>query len=191
MCVFVLRAMASFDDDASCQHLFENFDERQFAERDVDSFHLPDNVSPRQEQHHDILVGLLRIIQAELDVVKQRLTVIEVARNVVEQHHAPSNAWICPVCLEPMKHMRSFKGHIKRLFLFQCEDEGSHAGKRNPACCMQLTNRHKNLVGRQNGATHYIRSRQFATQLWEQVSVCIILYTFLYNSLAGPVSHFQ
>jgi hypothetical protein len=174
MCVFVLRAMSSFDDDSAYP-----FGERHFAESDVHSFHLPHNVSfRRQEQHHDVLVGLLRLIQTELEVVKQRLTVIEAARNVAEM--PVSKVWICPVCLEPMAHMRSFKGHIRRLFLFQCEEESSHVGKRNPACCMMSTSkRHINLAGRQNGATPYIRSRQFATQLWEHVSVCIFIFTFM------------
>jgi len=176
MCVFVLRAMSLFDNEAAY-----NFGVGLFQESDVDSvnsFHLSHNVSFRQEQHHDVLVGLLQAIQTELAVVKQRLTVIEAARNVAEM--PVSKVWICPVCLEPMAHMRSFKGHIRRLFLFQCEDENSHVGKRNPACCMMSTSkRHINLAGRQNGATPYIRSRQFATQLWEHVSVCIILFTFM------------
>ena len=79
--------------------------------------------------------------------------------------------WICPVCEAPQAHMRSFKGHIKRLVDSTITEADAEAPKHR--CVLTETSwRHRNLVSRSGSArdNFRVKSIDFANALWKQVN---------------------
>jgi hypothetical protein len=112
------------------------------------------------------------VLSHRLDTLQ---TCIAIQRN---QLPAPNPAivsvWICPVCEETSKHLRSFKGHIKRIYDWECmlQSESAREDFKKKACCLtDSRERHRNLVSRSGleTDTFRVRSLKFATDLWGHV----------------------
>lgn len=95
----------------------------------------------------------------------------------------PKVVWDCPVCGESLTHLRSFKGHIKRLWEVYCfhgvlGDTSGAGGSHHPPsekkrCVLRAnSSKHVNLVSRSGppGSDFKSRSTAFATALWQYVS---------------------
>ena len=111
---------------------------------------------------HSEVAALTALVRSEIvsvALLQERLDRVDsfMAKSSGEQ---PQSNWVCPVCEEKMAHLRSFKGHIKRLFEFHHSDifPGAVAltvkqlSKHH--CQLRITsNRHINLVSRFRGST--------------------------------------
>ena len=84
---------------------------------------------------------------------------------------APKIFWDCPVCGEPMSHMRSYKGHIKRLYDAYHSHSAAHSTDRKRCLLRENSPSHVNLVSRSGppGSIFAVRSKAFAHALWQYV----------------------
>jgi hypothetical protein len=86
----------------------------------------------------------------------------------------PPSPWICPVCHEPLVAMRSFKGHIKRLYEYTAVDHLPDSRQRKCSLKAHLQH-HQALLARSSGDSCVLGdkwvgcARAFATELWRQV----------------------
>jgi hypothetical protein len=80
----------------------------------------------------------------------------------------PKIFWDCPVCGEPMSHMRSYKGHIKRLYDAYHSHSAAHSTDRKRCLLRENSPSHVNLVSRSGppGSIFAVRSKAFAQALW-------------------------
>jgi hypothetical protein len=72
--------------------------------------------------------------------------------------------WTCPLCLKPLSHRHSFKGHIRRLVNMSSRPK-CHLNPRNPE--------HQLLVHRFEGGDFYARARNFCQHFQAFVSRAI------------------
>jgi hypothetical protein len=85
----------------------------------------------------------------------------------------PKTVWKCPVCCVVLSHMRSFKGHVKRLYEFYHEQprgRGAVVPHAQHRCQLLVTSkRHLNLVSLSGpaGSLFPARSQAFANVLWQ------------------------
>ena len=79
-----------------------------------------------------------------------------------------ASTWICPVCGDPLIAMRSFKGHIKRLYEYSMVSHPVDCKTRKCSLKSHLEH-HRALVARSPGDNFVLRAQQFATDLWHQV----------------------
>jgi hypothetical protein len=79
-----------------------------------------------------------------------------------------ASTWICPVCRDPLIAMRSFKGHIKRLYEYSIVTHPAD-GKTRKCSLKSHVEHHRALVSRSPGDHFLVQARQFATDLWHQV----------------------
>jgi hypothetical protein len=134
-----------------------------------------------QNLHHQV-AALLAMIESdricrdrEQQAVHLRLDDVVLLLNRFKPPEAvpKEHVWVCPVCLEPSAHMRSFKGHIKRLYDWESRNRELDGDPRPKHRCMltDTTQRHRNLVARsgQHGDPFSLRSKAFATYLWNHV----------------------
>lgn len=94
-------------------------------------------------------------------------------RNPVADAQPVKVVWDCPVCREPMSHLRSFKGHIKRLYEVYFSsgvlDNGGAYAPQGKRCLLRSGKlSHVNLVSRSGppGSNFAERSKAFAAALW-------------------------
>ena len=86
----------------------------------------------------------------------------------------PPSPWICPVCHEPLVAMRSFKGHIKRLYEYTAVDHLPDSRQRKCSLKAHLQH-HQVLVAWPSGDSCVLGdrwvgcARAFASELWRQV----------------------
>lgn len=86
----------------------------------------------------------------------------------------PKTVWKCPVCCAEMCHMRSFKGHVKRLYEFyhnQLRRPGDVPHAQHRCQLLVGSKRHVNLVSLSGppGSEFPERSKAFAFVLWQYV----------------------
>jgi hypothetical protein len=82
--------------------------------------------------------------------------------------------WKCPVCCIELSHMRSFKGHVKRLYEFyhnQHRAPGDVPHAQHRCQLLSASKRHVNLVSLSGppGSQFPERSKAFAFVLWQYV----------------------
>ena len=79
--------------------------------------------------------------------------------------------WICPVREVSQAHMRSFKGHIKRL-VDSTNAEADEDAPKHRCVLSEASLRHRNLVSRSGSArdNFRVKSIDFANALWKQVN---------------------
>jgi hypothetical protein len=80
----------------------------------------------------------------------------------------PGSSWMCPVCHEPLCSMRSFKGHIKRLYEYTNVEHPADSRQRKCSLKAHLVH-HQALVLRSSGDSWAVSARGFAFELWRQV----------------------
>jgi hypothetical protein len=87
----------------------------------------------------------------------------------------PLSPWICPVCHEPLGTMRSFKGHIKRLYEYTNDDHSLDSRRRKCSLKAHLKH-HQALVLKSSSSASFDAdgtwvacARAFATEMWRQV----------------------
>jgi hypothetical protein len=105
-------------------------------------------------------------MKAQLDSV---VAMLQASSNVADS--PKKSVWICPVCQVAQAHMRSFKGHIKRLVDSTLAEPDEDAPKHR--CVLsEASVRHKNLVSRSGSArdNFRVKSMDFANALWQIVN---------------------
>jgi hypothetical protein len=114
--------------------------------------------------------------ETELRCSLERIDALALVQQQLIQSVAvkPQSPWICPVCHEPLVAMRSFKGHIKRLYEYTKVDQ--HPDSRQRKCSLKAhLQHHQALVARSSGDScvpgdKWVGcARAFAAELWRQV----------------------
>ena len=132
------------------------------------------------------LVKADRVITATLGA---RIDALVAAAALPVAPQIEKHIWKCPVCCTVLCNMRSFKGHVKRLYEIYhpvrpghqnggplCHDDVPHVHHR--CQLLHTSQRHQNLVSRSGdpGALFPARSSAFAYTLWQWVRSFFIEY---------------
>ena len=136
------------------------------AERDAAIHEATLHRAAEREARAEELRCSLERIDALAQVQAQLITSVAVIK--------PASPWICPVCHEPLVAMRSFKGHIKRLYEYTNAEQPADSRQRKCSLKAHLQY-HQALVSRSPGDSWVVGdswvacARAFATELWRQV----------------------
>jgi hypothetical protein len=137
------------------------------AERDAAVLEVTLHRAAEREARAVELRCSLERIDALALVQEQLIETVAVIKPVPSQ-------WRCPVCHETLIAMRSFKGHIKRLYEYTAVDQPADGRQRQCSLKAHL-HHHQVLVARTAGAgwvdgeSFVVSARAFATELWRQV----------------------
>ena len=116
--------------------------------------------------------------EAELRCSLERIDALaqvqeDLIKSVAVKPHSP---WICPVCHQPLETMRSYKGHIKRLYECTAVDHVPDARQRKCSLKAHLQH-HQVLVAWPSAASSVLGdqwvgcARAFASELWRQTQI--------------------